>query len=526
MPVTTLFPPLADDRLTVALPVTTVTVFEDRAQVQRSATLPLAAGLQRLRIADVAPVLQDVSLHAAAPTSVRVCDVRVRRALRVTRAQRPEAVREQDDAIDALVRQHAAAAADRERAQARIATIEEILARAAGEIPEDAAWGRVDPEAWRGTFEGLMERRRAQHAQILARAHSQQDTRRELARAISRRRATARVDDRLAAWIDLDLLVEAAGTHQITVTYTTPGALWRPIHRAQLSGGELRFTSAAAVWQRTGEDWTDVTLRCSTARSSLGTEPPILGDDLLTAQRRQESVQLQTREVAVDRVGPGGGAPPSAVALPGVDDGGEVQELTAEGAVTIPADGRPCMLPLFRFSGPARTEQLTCPEIDARVMLRSVQGNGATTPIMPGPVELLTGSGAVGWSEVRFVAPGAPFELGFGPVADVRVSRTEEKGKTRTHHVDKWRRTNTIVKVFLSNLGDESKTVTVKERIPVSELEEVQVSVLDDETTDAPGPDSDGFCEWTVTLPAGERRVITLGWRLAVAPGITLPDEP
>ncbi len=110
----------------------------------------------------------------------------------------------------------------------------------------------------------------------------------------------------------------ADGEVEVRIDYVVPNALWRPLHTARLLGGSrVQFTSSAAVWQDTGEDWKDVELRFSTARSSLGTEPPLLRQDLLTVKKKNETVLVQARQVQVQKAGLGsapaaGGARPPA----------------------------------------------------------------------------------------------------------------------------------------------------------------------------------------------------------------------
>ena len=72
-------------------PVTTVTLLEDRAQVQRMAKVALTAGLWRVHVAKVAPILSDKSLRAEFSDRIsgaRVNDVRVRRRMLINESDR------------------------------------------------------------------------------------------------------------------------------------------------------------------------------------------------------------------------------------------------------------------------------------------------------------------------------------------------------------------------------------------------------------------------------------------------------
>ena len=78
-------------------PVTTVTLLEDRAQVQRIAKVTLAAGLWRVQIDRVAPILSDKSLRAEFSdrlSGAKVNDVRVRRRMLIKESDRSGLIEE------------------------------------------------------------------------------------------------------------------------------------------------------------------------------------------------------------------------------------------------------------------------------------------------------------------------------------------------------------------------------------------------------------------------------------------------
>ncbi|MCA9539717.1 MAG: mucoidy inhibitor MuiA family protein [Myxococcales bacterium] len=516
-------PPPAE-ALALAAPVVAVTLLEDRAMVRREGQITLAAGRHRLRVADVAPVLQDLSLRAEATAGeASVADARVRRALRVRRSEKPEAVRALDDDLRRLAIERRRAFDAGARAGDAYARVGEILSRSAAELPEDVSWGLADREGWAATFTDLFGRGRTLADQALDARFALEDAERELARASARRAAYDRPDQHVVAHVELDVEVAAAGEIALAVVYTVPNALWRPLHQARLGADDtLRIESRAAIWQRTGEDWTDVRLSVSTARSALGTEPPLLADDLLAAQRRSEQVAVEMREVEVQNTGPsGGGGPPSdTVALPGVDDGGQVRTLSVDHPVTIMGDGRPHFATLFAFETKPTVERVLMAEVDARVHLRVEARHAGPHPLLAGPVELVREAGVVGWTRLLYVASGAPFELGFGPCEALRAVRDVARTPAQVDRVDKWRRVQTRVVLSLSNLGAEPQTVRITERVPVSEVPEATITI---ETKGTDGPteaDANGFVVRTETVPPHGQGRYLLTWTLATAPGV------
>lgn len=514
-----LFP---SNHLLLSAPVTQVTLLEDRAQVRRVGSLALTAGQHLVLVQDVAPVLQDLSLRAHATGGVKVSDVRVRRAMKVSPHEKPESVRTLELEIEQLTERWRRLREDSELVEQRRERLEQVLERGFTELPQDVSWGQPQTQ-WKDTLEGLFEKVRALRTRGVELNVQLRDLVDERARLITQRQAFDRPDTRFVTWLEADVLVTTPGTIELTFEYTVPNALWRPLHSAQLADGTFRFESRASVWQNTGEDWNAVRLVFSTARASLGIEPPLLGDDLLTAQKKNEKLVVQAREVVIQKAKVAvGGAPPQAnrtVELPGVDDGGEIRTLEAKGPCTIPSDGRPNTVPLFSFTATPQRKLVAYPELELRVFLTSVQKNEAKFPILAGPVELLLQHGFVGWTKVLFVAPGEEFRLSFGPDASLRLARAE-KDRTQEATSTEWKTFTKTIWLYLSSLGDEAKTVEVIERMPVSEIEQVKVMIASKRTTPKPKVDENGFATWVVELAPRAQTQLTLVYDLSSAAGV------
>lgn len=516
-------PALDETRVKIALPVVKVTLLEDRAQVRREGTVALQAGRNRLALWGLAPVVQDVSLRVDAQGGAKVIDARVRRAMRVGQAEKPEVAAALEQRLLDLERQYHDAAEGGARAAQRGVVVVDMMHKAMAEVPEDAGWGLGHPKTWEETFESLSSKARALHADERTQRATMERLAEEVAHVVTKRELLDRPDHRFECVAEIDLDASAAGTVTLGLEYVVPNALWRPFHTAQLVGGKLRFTCQAAVWQNTGEDWPNAQLVFSTARSSLGHEPPKLSDDRLQAKKREQRVVVEARDVAVQHAGLGrggaGGPPAGGVQLPGVDDGGDVQNLRALHPVTVPSDGRPSFVPIFSFDAEAATSLVAMPELDGKAMFKSVQTHSGKHPVLAGPVELVRASGFIGTTRTLFVAPGERFALGFGPDPDVRVQRTVDVTE-EVDEVDKWRRKTYAVSVFLSNLGAEDKALEVTERMPVSEIEQVEVTLMSDKTSGAPELNEHGMVTWKMTLPASSRMRLSLTFVVAFAPGV------
>ncbi|XXT20499.1 DUF4139 domain-containing protein [Sorangium sp. So ce429] len=531
-----------------------VTLFEDRAEVVRAARVEVEAGAQWVAIGGVSVFVDERTVQArVAPAAgagdaaaVRVTAARVR-----WRAHREAALGR--EAIDALEREQreasrraGAAELARDRASRREAHLDQLLAKwaqAMSEVPKDAG----DPArlaSWRSGIEAL----RAALADALAasaearaaRAHAEDDAR----RAATRLREGSLEQPRYEAVIEVELHAPAPQPVEIELTYRVACAIWRPEHMARLSadaaggagarlsadaaGSSVELTTWATAWQATGEAWENVAARFSTARPARTAEAPLLAEDVLRLRRKTDlerrRVVVEARDQAIAAAGLGHGAR-AVDEMPGVDDGGEPLIFEAAEPVTLPSDGRPLRIEIARRSLPAELALVLYPEAHPAAHLRAtvtLDGGGAARPrpLLAGPVRVARGGSLVGRARLDFVGAGEPFELGFGVDDAVRVRRTVDE-EQETAALTGSRKIRRRVKLSLSNLSSLAKRVLVTERIPVSEVAEVEVAL-----GEAPGwtlDEKDGFLRGRVELPPRGVKTMAFTYELRAGASVVLP---
>ncbi|MFC9328274.1 mucoidy inhibitor MuiA family protein [Kitasatospora sp. NPDC057015] len=505
-------------------PVTAVTCLEDRGQVERTATVELAAGVQRLRLGPVTALAVDRTLRAeSARPGVRVLDLRVVRAWtpRAPEAPGPDdsRLRHRLHELDAGVRENER---QQERLDARLTLLAQLSADLLREIGEGAGLGEVERARWARELDRVDTDRERYGEELRATRSRLRELTREREEAAAALDRAEEEPAELTAHLELTVEAERAGPAPLTVTHLVPCALWRPSYRATLVGGTLRLESEAVVWQRTGEDWTGVRLTLSTARSALATDPPRITEDRLSLRDRsaeeRRTVEVELREEAISTLGP-------SAAVPGVDDGGEVRVLPAPTPATVPSDGRAHRVPLSAFSTPASSEYACAPELSPLVTQVVRFRNGAGHALLAGPVELVRGSGFTGRGELGFTAAGADAELAFGSADDYRVVReTEERDSTAgltQRHVS-----TRTVRLYVSRFSGpeerEERVVTVRERVPVSEVSAVEVKLRKERCTPAPDAfDAEGIVRWDLTLAPGARRTVTLVYEVSSSARVT-----
>ncbi|MFD5871623.1 mucoidy inhibitor MuiA family protein [Streptomyces sp. NPDC060322] len=511
----------------IALPVTAVTCLEDRAHVERAVVLDLKAGVQRLRLGPVSALAVDRSLHAelTADHPATVLDARITRSW-TPRGPLPHA--DDDSALrlraHALTGQRLSLERRRDRLHARRDLLGGLAADLLREIAEGAGSGETDRSRWADELDRVDDERAGCGEQLRSVEAGLSTLHDELRQIESAVLASEEEPAELVGHVELTVEAAAAGPAGLRLSHLVPCALWRPAYRAVLDGDSLTLETDAMVWQRTGEEWRDVRLTLSTARSALATDPPRLEEDRLTltdrtaAERRVVDVELREEEIRT--LGP---AP--VLGLPGVDDGGEARVLRAPAQVSVPSDGRAHRVPLSTCTTSARTEYACSPELSPLVT-RLVRFDGpAGHALLAGPVDLVRAGGFSGRGTVDFTAPGAPVELAFGSCDDQRVVRHVEETRETGGITQRTLITRTVT-LRLSRFsppGEQGdRIVTVRERVPVSEVSAVETRLRKDLCSPAPDTvDAEGIVRWDVSLPPDGRRTLTLVHELSATAKVT-----
>ena len=513
-------------------PVVAVMVMEDRAQITRRASVELPGDTSHVTVRPVTPLIADRTLRCrvrpdaeplADDPSPRLIDCRVRRRYLV-RSARPESSQELDQAIDAQADDYRAAGDAlqidfHERELLKLAS--EAVARQIRDRLVVGAFESRSPDDVARVF----ERRGELEARILAEQWKQDERRERIRRLVDEKRLALTPSAHYEATITAELWVPRPGRYTVEWMYVVPCALWRPTYTAELrtrdpagASCRVRWQSAGTVWQATGEDWLNVQLACSTARPALGAEAPLLSDDLLRSReksdRERRVIEVSSRDETIAQTGADVDAPTDAALRltdtpPGLDDGGEARTYRVAEPMTVPTDGRPHQIDFETFETDARSDRVCLPEKAPYVFLRSRQVNASSLPLLAGPVSIVRNGGYVGRSQIAYVGPGETFEMSWGSEDGLVVLRDVEQDYEETK-IRKRRRYRFTIRDHIANHTGAACALKLSERIPVSEIEHVETTIIDADTTPRYTRDDHGRVSWDLTLEAGEGREIIL----------------
>jgi uncharacterized protein (TIGR02231 family) len=209
-------------------------------------------------------------------------------------------------------------------------------------------------------------------------------------------------------------------------------------------------------------------------------------------------------------------APDSAQGLRARAQGLSVQ-LEVPKAADVPGDGAPVRLFVGAVRMKAQFAYRAVPKLMPHVFRVAQVKNAAPYPLLPGPLDAFRQQGFMGKYALERVPQGGLFQLTFGAEETLRVERqVVEEVKREAGLFGNKKRFLYGYRFELANHGPKAREVEVAEHLPVSELDDVTVSVDARTTAGYALEKSDGIATWKVPLKPGDKKKLELSYRVEV----------
>lgn len=532
---TTAMPALAET-IPAESRITAVTVYPDGAKITREVDFTAAsAGAHELLVTDLPGGTETrlMQLSGSAGISFGAFSLRSDRL-----PPRPEALTpEQEAAKTALETAKAAerrALAAVEAVQARITAANAsaaFLTSFSGTLPDSAT-----PESLKAMAE-MVGRETLAAAEAAARAKADLWAAQDALEQAQKARAEAQAAyDALpagdSAYTALSVAVDTAeaGPGKITITHYVDGAGWRPVYDLNLTragGNHLAIDRAVMVSQDTGEDWAGVALTLSTSRPADQAAPSALWPDL-----RRIGPEPSSEDYArVTEAMPGGGAmmevepamvPAPVTATAAIE--GDTVVYPYPGRVDIASGVEDLRLPLDRIETAPVVYAKAVPRWDRSAFVMAEFVNPGDEPLLPGEALIFREGVLVGSQYLDLIAPGAETDLPFGALETLRISRDmPQRDSGQTGFLSTSNEASETAVLKLENLGSESWPVRVYDQIPYSEQSDLTITLSADPAPTVQDVDGQrGIQQWDFDLAAGEKREISLSYRMRWPEGMVL----
>jgi uncharacterized protein (TIGR02231 family) len=545
--------PEADNGKPITSRITDVTVYADRAQVTRAASIDLAPEPTRLAFAQLPGWIDEgsVRVNLAPVEAGQVLDVQIRRTYLAKASD--EEVRKAEAAVREFSDQIAGLDDEKAVLEAQSKQIEAIRMFSLDKLPKDAAVREIKPAEYGETVKYIAASLREVAAGKREIEKKKRDLQPELAarqRKLDELRQRAQLEERTV----VVTLKGGARKAELRLTYMLPGATWEPVHelRATPDGRTVALSSSAVVMQTTGEDWTGVNLSLSTQRSTETMKIPELEGLLLGTGRkiaRVATTAIDSFALANKNFEGQNGSwfsinnPDAAVQqeyranqavlysntkrvekiFETLRERGTTAHFAALGAQTIRTDGRPVRAPIGQMDLTAQHRILAAPEISLNAAHTVDLTNTAKQSLLPGKVSLYLDGAFLGLTETDFVAPGESFSLYLGVADEVKLARTLDKKRSELKRSGQRTKVQASFVVTVENLSGHALAVQLADRIPVAESDEVKVSGV--KISPEAKPDVKGLLRWDINLAARQTKEFRVEYAIEYPNDLTTRKE-
>lgn len=525
----------AAEAIPLATKITAVTVYADRAQVTRTVAVDLPSAGGRFAIDKLPGWIDPESVRATLTPSGagRILDVAVEKSFLVEASE--DTVRKAEAAVRDVADQIAALLDEDKVIAAEIAQLEAVRAFSLDKLPRDMATREIKVKTFGETIDFVSASLR-QDRRLL---RDSQQKRRALDPELAARQRTLAELQARAQLEQCTVFVElkGAGHATLTLSYLTPGATWEPVGELRVSEGgkAVALTQYASVVQTTGEDWERAALSFATQRPDETLGVPEVEALLLGAggaglgevmQRMGESFgkaqsTYQNRNVIITKGNEEWQAnidnqmvvqERARVIFQQLAQRGTTAHFAALSSRTVRADGKSVRVPIATSDFSADVRVVAVPEVSLNAVRTARIKNGDQRPILPGKVALFVDGAFIGTSEFGFVAPGETFSTFLGVHDRIKLERTIDRKRSS---IDKKGKTTRITVSFLvtaENLSDEVAELELGDRVPVSQIEDIEVD--DVKLPEGAKRERDGIVRWTASLAAKKKSTWRIEYKL------------
>ncbi len=330
----------------------------------------------------------------------------------------------------------------------------------------------------------------------------------------------------------------------LTIRYQVANANWAPIYDARLQTGsktappKLSLARRAAITQKTGENWDNVTLQLSTARPSEGAAAPQIDTQVVefepevkpmpaapvarmerskmrgvVDENKQDDALAEAEAVATAALEP----PPEPITerIAALTPAPFEATFAVPAKVTVMATGEAKRVVLMSDELEPVLTSRTVPKVEPNAYLYAKLKFAKGTPLLPGRVYLFRDGTFVGTGDMPLLPPGVDHDLGFGvdDQVKVRFAVLEEK-RGETGLISTSRTDSRNFRVTIKNLHERPIQLTVLDRVPVSLNQDIKVEYTGKATpTKQNVEDKRGVMSFEAKLEPDEEKVLEYGYR-------------
>lgn len=522
--------PALAENIAASSKITEVTVYPDRALVNRAALLEIKSGIHEIIFSHLPVTLMDESLRVSGKgrAEVKLLSVEAKRSFLEKSPQ--DKVRKLEKEIEELKDGERVFLDELNTLQEKREFFSSIKLYSAEQLSKEFITREPKVEEWNGLVRFIADG----YKEISERGQDINKELRELRIIIQAKekelneiRGAGRKEEK-----EIVVNIEAVkgGSFELNLAYVLHGARWLPIYDARAIEDKkiVNLSYQAMVRQATGEDWDDVNLVLSTARPAVGAKMPEIQPWYLGIQKRYDRKMF----------GKGGAAPTAGLMMESLDQEAE-RSMAVPGAQAIdvgtsvvfkipakndiPSDNKLHKVTISMDTFQAKMQYVATPKLSPYAYLRAEIVNEKEFPLLSGRVNVFLEDNYIGTSSIKSISSNEKFELDLGIDEGIKVKRESIKELTETSFLGKRTRENYAYKITIENHKRTKEVITLIDQIPVSQKEEIVVKLSKD-TEEPTEQDEKGILKWKIILSPGEKGEVKLGYFIEYPKDFYLPN--
>ena len=502
--------------------IVSVTVFTDRAQVTREATFNRPQGEHSLVLTNLPDQIDPNSIQVKGAGNFMLSDVKlITRYLTQVVSMRIRELIEKRESLEKELNRYTDAVNEAESEKRFIENISRKLT-ATGEGSSEAVF---DPSKWFEMVSFYREKLGQLNGELRASRSSAQKIKIEIDRINREIQSEGANQNKAVKEIEVVIDVSKSGEGSLDVSYLVYGPTWIPDYTVRVDGftKEVTLMYQALVRQSTGEDWSDVRIKLSTANPQVSGRIPELIPWFINAWKPQPVRSGRSSGIAPSMAAPAPMAKEMPMELDAVADEAipemSYQTATAvagttsvlfelSGKNTIVSDNQTHKVTVSVFDLPAFFHYSTVPKLSSFAYLEAEVTNSSDFPLLSGTSHIFLDSNYVADAFIDSVSPDEEFPVSLGidegfSVERKRINRFEETSGFFTK--------KTIITyeyvIEVTNNKRTKEEIIIHDQIPVAQTEDIKVILLEPEyTTDTAvlKKNEHQFLEWIISIKPGE----------------------
>jgi uncharacterized protein (TIGR02231 family) len=323
-----------------------------------------------------------------------------------------------------------------------------------------------------------------------------------------------------------EVLVNVAGNENVTgsllITYTVYDAGWVPDYdlRAKDVQSPVQLIYNARVSQHTGEDWSKVAIKLSTANPQQRGEKPDLQPwyvdfeqpavalpDYKAARREVAyAAPMIAEESMMDKASEDAEVATTAAVFTDISESQTNLEFTIHIPYDIPSDNKQYTINIQDYTLPATYEYYCAPKLDREAFLLARITGWENYNLLSGGINLFFEDTYVGKSVLNVRNTYDTLDLSLGRDKGIVVTRVKMKDFTEEKIIGSNKRETSAWEITIRNNKKQAIDLRIEDQLPVSMNKSIEVEMLD--CSGGKNNKETGLITWKIKMaPSAEKKL-------------------